>query len=379
MDASPDAAFRSFGLSRPLLAAVGEAGYETPSPLQQACIPPLLAGRDLFAEGHPGAGKTLAFALPLLEGLDLSARLPQVLVLTPSGAAAVRIAELFMHLARYLQGFHVMPIHGGEGQAVQLRQLERGVHVVVGTPRWTLGHVESGRLALASLRTLVLADADEMLRMNFREDIEALCARAPAARQNVVFAAGRSHALECLVKQCLREPVVVALQEASVAVPPLRQRYWQVEAGHKLGALIRLVEVEAHFEAALVYVHTQTAAERLAEQLAARGYAAEAVHALTAKRQVDLVAARLAAKHIDIVVATDAALPDTALKRISHVIHHDLPCDAADYRARLAAAPTAHSSLLLPGTHEMSMLHDIEHGTGQSIEPLVLPERPREH
>lgn len=378
MQNPPDGAFDDFALSRPLLLAVAEAGYEAPSPLQRACIPPILAGRDLFALGHAGTGKSLAFSLPLLEGLDLTDRLPQVLVLTPSSDMAVQVAELFLRLARYLPGFHVLPIHGGDGQVVQLRQLERGVHVVVGTPRWTLGHVENGRLALADLRTLVLDDADELLRMDFQEDIAALFGHAPAGAQTLVFAAGRTHTLDRLLEQYLRDPVIVALPEAPVAVPGLRQRHWQVDAGHKLAALIRLVEVEAHFEAALVFVHTQTGADELAERLAARGYGAAAIHGHTAQRQWDLVAARLAMKHIDIVVATDAAPCKQNLARISHVIHYDLPCDTTAYRERLSRVPAAHSSLLLVAPGELRMLHSIEHGIGEPIKPLALPERSRE-
>jgi ATP-dependent RNA helicase DeaD len=379
MHSHANEAFGAFQLSHSLLLAVAEAGYEVPSALQEACIPPILAGRDLFAQGYSGSGKNLAFALPLLEGLDLTDRLPQVLVLTPSGEMAVQLAELFLSLARYLSGFHVMPIHGGEGQVVQLRQLERGVHVVIGTPRWTLGHIETGRLGLADLRTLVLDDADDLLRMGLQEDIAAIFGHAPAERQVVVFAADRTRALDRLAKEYLRDPVTVALPDEPVAVPALRQRHWQVDGGHKLEALIRLIEVEARFEAALVYVHTQTASEELADKLSARGYGAAAIDGHTSRRQLDLVAAKLAMKHIDIVVATDPALPGLDLKRISHVIHYDLPCDTAAYRTRIGHAPTAHSSLLLVAPTEMRMLHGIEHGIGQSIEPLLLPQRTREH
>jgi ATP-dependent RNA helicase DeaD len=379
MHSPPGDAFAAFELSRPLLLAVDEAGYEAPSPLQRACIPAILAGRDLFAQGHAGTGKALAFALPLLEGLDLTDRLPQVLVLTPSSDMAVQVAELFLRLARYLPGFHVLPIHGGDGQVVQLRQLERGVHVVVGTPRWTIGHVENGRLALADLRTLVLDDADELLRMGFQEDIVALFGHAPAELQTLVFAAGHTHALDRLAAEYLHDPVTVALTEEPVSVPTLRQRHWQVDAGHKLEALIRLIEVEAHFEAALVFVHTQTAAEDLAEKLSARGYAAAAIHGHTPRRQWDLVAARLAMKHIDIVVATDSAMHNPGLPRVSHLIHYDLPCDTTAYRERLSYVPTAHSSLLLVAPTELRMLHSIEHGIGAAVKPLALPERQRGH
>lgn len=374
-----DHAFAAFNLSRPLLMAVVEAGYETPSQLQQACIPPILSGHDLVVETHAGSGKTLAFVLPLLEGLDLSDRLPQVLVLTPSGEEAIRIAEAFQHLARYLPGFHVMPLCGGDGQVVQLRQLERGVHVVIGTPRWMLGHVEKNRLTLTDLRTLVLDDADELLRAGFQEDLDALFRLAPAKRQTLVFARDRTRALTSFVQQYLVAPVTITQPQASLDIPALRQRYWQVDAGHKLEALIRLVEIESRFEAALVFVHTPGEAELLMEKMGARGYAVATIHSHTPGRQCELIATQLAKRHIDIVIATDAACRQIDLWRISHVIHYDLPCDTGVYQVRIARAPAAHTILLLVTPHEMSKLHDIEHGIGSAIDPLTLPERPREH
>jgi ATP-dependent RNA helicase DeaD len=371
--------FGIFPLSPALLLAVAEAGYEVPCQMQQACIPPILAGRDLTAQGYSGSGKHLAFVLPLLEGLDLSDPLPQVLVLTPTGELAIQIAELFQNLARHLSGFHVLPIHGGEGQMVQLRQLDRGVNVVVGTPRWTLGHIENGRLLLDHLRTLVLDCADDLLRMDFQEDIAAIFAHAPAQRQTVVFAADRLRGLDRLIQERLHDPVAVVLPDEPVEAPALRQRYWPVDSAHKLEALIRLIEVEARFNAALVYVHTQIAAANLAEKLAARGYGVAAIDGDTPRRTLDRVANQLAEKRIDLVVATDPALPGLELSRVTHVIHYDLPCDTAAYHTRLAHAPTAHSSLLLVGPTEMRMLHGIEHGIGQSIDPLVLPQRSRGH
>ncbi len=372
-------AFAAFKLSRPLLMAVVEAGYEAPSQLQQACIPPILSGQDLVVETHAGSGKTLAFVLPLLEGLDLSDRLPQVLVLTPSGEEAIRIAEAFQHLARYLPGFHVMPLCGGDGQVVQLRQLERGVHVVIGTPRWMLGHVEKNRLTLTDLRTLVLDDADELLRAGFQEDLDALFRLMPAKRQTLVFASGRTRALTSFVEQHLVDPVTITLPQVPLDIPALRQRYWQVDAGHKLEALIRLIEIESRFEAALIFVHTPSEAESLTEKMSARGYAVATIHSHTPGRQCDLVSAQLVRRHIDIIIATDAACQQIDLERISHVIHYDLPCDTSVYQVRIARAPAAHTILLLVTPHEMSMLHDIEHGIGSAIDPLALPERSREH
>lgn len=373
----PHRRFAQFGLSAPLLQALEDAGYESPSALQTACLPPLLAGRDLVVRGHAGTGKTLAFALPLLEGLDLACRLPQILVLTPDDAMSVQVAELFLRLAKYLSGFHVLPIHGGDGQMVQLRQLARGVHVVVGTPRWVVGHVDNGRLDLAALRTLVIDAADELLRMDFQEDIETLLGLAPPVMQKAVFAADSMRRLDRFVRQYLPAAVTVALPAPHLALPPLRQRYWLVEPDHKLDALIRLIEIEAHFTAALVFVHTQLRATGLAQQLAARGYGATAVIGRTPRRQCATVVEQMGRGQLDILVATDTALQDIDLPRVSHLIHYDLPCDTASYQARLGHAAAVHSvvSLVIPA--ELRMLHSIEHGIGHAIEHLVLPERPR--
>lgn len=367
--------FDHLGLSQPVLRALAEVGYETPSAVQAACIPPLLAGRDLVGQAHTGTGKTLAFALPLLERLDLTTRRPQVLVLTPNHDLAVHVADVFQLYARYLPDFHVLPIHGGAGLTVQQRQLERGVHVVIGTPRWMMDHIAGGRLATDRVATVVLDDADEMLDMGFAGDIDWLLARVRPERQTALFFTNPSEPLRRVAGRHLREPVEVAARPPIVAPPAIRQRYWQVDDQHKLDALIRLVEIESDLDAALIFVDTKPAALELATRLQARGYAAAALHAHTRQAERLRLIEQLNAKALDLLVITDAAAGGIDVARLTHSISYDIPHDADSHILRLVQLPASGHAILLAAQHEMRMVRALEQALGRPIEPLVLPER----
>jgi len=270
--------FAQLELSPPILEALAGIGYETPSPIQAACIPHLRAGHDLLGEAQTGTGKTAAFALPLLDRLDLSARKPQVLVLTPTRELAIQVAEAFQRYAKNLPGFHVLPIYGGQSMVVQLRQLSRGAHVVVGTPGRVMDHIERASLNLDSLKTLVLDEADEMLRMGFIDDVEWILEHVPAERQTALFSATMPDAIRRVAHRYLREPREVKIKTATTTVTTIRQRFCQIAVAHKLDALTRILEVEEEFDAAIVFVRTKTATVELAEKLEARGYAAAALN-----------------------------------------------------------------------------------------------------
>ncbi|MBR4736186.1 MAG: DEAD/DEAH box helicase, partial [Rhodocyclaceae bacterium] len=178
--------FSQLQLRDEILAALREVGYETPSPIQAACIPPLLAGYDVLGEAQTGTGKTAAFALPILQKVDLAQRRPQALVLTPTRELSLQVAEAFQRYASHLPGFHVLPLYGGQSMSVQLRQLKRGAHVIVGTPGRIMDHIERESLDLSALRTLVLDEADEMLRMGFIDDVQWILEHTPDLRQTVL-------------------------------------------------------------------------------------------------------------------------------------------------------------------------------------------------
>ncbi|HNQ76310.1 MAG TPA: DEAD/DEAH box helicase, partial [Pseudothauera hydrothermalis] len=212
---APIESFHDLGLPEALLTALAEIGYETPSPIQAACIPPLLAGRDVLGEAQTGTGKTAAFALPALARVTLDLCRPQVLVLTPTRELAIQVAEAFQKYAHHLPGFHVLPLYGGQSMVVQLRQLQRGAQVIVGTPGRVMDHLERGSLVLDDLRILVLDEADEMLRMGFIDDVEWILAHTPAERQTALFSATMPEAIRRVAHRHLRAPQEVKIRTAT--------------------------------------------------------------------------------------------------------------------------------------------------------------------
>ena len=370
--------FSELALRAPLLQALSEVGYETPSPIQAACIPHLLAGTDLLGEAQTGTGKTAAFALPMLHRLDLSARQPQVLVLTPTRELAIQVAEAFQRYAKYLPDFHVLPVYGGQSMVVQLRQLNRGVHVVVGTPGRIMDHIERKSLDLSKLQALVLDEADEMLRMGFIDDVEWILEHTPAERQTALFSATMPEPIRRVAHRYLRDPQEVKIKASTTTVDTIRQRFCQLNVQHKLDALTRILEVEEDFDAAIVFVRTKTATVELADKLEARGYAAAALNGDMTQQLRERVVEQLKRKALDIVVATDVAARGLDVPRITHVINYDIPYDTEAYVHRIGRTGRAGrtgTAILFVTSREMRMLKVIERATRQRIEPLALPTR----
>ncbi|HRD34518.1 MAG TPA: DEAD/DEAH box helicase [Rhodocyclaceae bacterium] len=370
--------FSQLDLSAPILEALGEVGYETPSPIQAACIPILLSGQDLLGEAQTGTGKTAAFALPLLNRLDLSVRNPQVLVLTPTRELAIQVAEAFQRYAKHLPGFNVLPVYGGQSMVVQLRQLSRGAHVVVGTPGRIMDHMERKSLDLTSLTAMVLDEADEMLRMGFIDDVEWILERTPAERQTALFSATMPDPIRRVAHRYLRDPREVKIKSSTSTVATTRQRYVQISIPHKLDALTRILEVEEDFDAAIVFVRTKTATVELAEKLEARGYAAAALNGDMTQQLRERVVEQLKRSALDIVVATDVAARGLDVPRITHVINYDIPYDTEAYVHRIGRTGRAGrtgTAILFVTSREMRMLKVIERATRQKIEPLQLPSR----
>ena len=229
--------FSDLGLSPEVVKAIDIIGYEAPSPIQAAAIPPLVEGRDLIGQAQTGTGKTAAFALPLLSRLDLSVVQPQILVLTPTRELALQVSEAMLSYARGLKGFHVLPVYGGQSMHTQLRQLKRGVHAVVGTPGRIQDHLRRGTLVLDGLQAVVLDEADEMLRMGFLEEVESILEHTPAEKQVALFSATMPNAIARVARNHLRNPVEIAIKSPTATVDTVRQRYWKVTGVKKLDAL----------------------------------------------------------------------------------------------------------------------------------------------
>ena len=375
---APIERFDQLDLQAPILAALAEIGYETPSPIQAACIPHLLAGHDILGEAQTGTGKTAAFALPALDRVDLAQRNPQVLVLAPTRELAIQVAEAFQPYASKMPAFHVLPIYGGQSMVVQLRQLQRGAHVIVGTPGRVMDHLERKSLNLDNLTTLVLDEADEMLRMGFIDDVEWILEHTPTARQTALFSATMPDAIRRVAHRYLRDPKEIKIKAATATVSTIRQRFLQIAGPHKLDALTRILEVEDDFDAAIVFVRTKTATVELAEKLEARGYAAACLNGDMTQQLRERVIEQLKNETLDIVVATDVAARGIDVPRVSHVINYDIPYDTEAYVHRIGRTGRAGRSgnaILFVAPRENHLLRQIERATKQPIELLKLPSR----
>ena len=367
--------FQALGLDEPLLKGLQAVGYETPSPIQAQCIPHLLAGYDVLGQAQTGTGKTAAFALPLLARIDLNQRTPQVLVLTPTRELAIQVAEAFQTYARFLKGFQVLPIYGGQEYQGQIKQLKRGAHVIVGTPGRVMDHMRRKTLELDALSTLVLDEADEMLRMGFIEDVEWILQQTPSERQIALFSATLPTVIKRVAKNYLNEPKEVKIAVRTTTADTIRQRFWQVSGLHKLDALTRILETEK-FDAMLVFVRTKTATVELAEKLAARGFASEALNGDMPQKQRERTVERLRKGRLDILVATDVAARGLDVDRISHVLNYDIPYDTEAYVHRVGRTGRAGrngEAILFVAPRERHLLKAIERATRQPIEKMRLP------
>jgi len=371
----PVTSFRDLKLAAPFLAALDEVGYETPSPIQAEAIPYLLDGLDLLGHAPTGTGKTAAFALPLLSHINTGRQQVQVMVLTPTRELAIQVAEAFQRYASHLKGFHVLPIYGGQDYTGQIRQLKRGVHVVVGTPGRVMDHMRKGTLRLDALQALVLDEADEMLRMGFIDAVEWILEQTPAQRQMALFSATMPKEIERIARRHLRDPKEISIKARTATAETIRQRYWLVSGLHKLDALTRILEVEP-FEAMLLFVRTKVATTELSVRLQARGYAAEALNGDMAQKQREQMVERLKQGSLDILVATDVAARGLDVDRISHVVNYDIPYDTEAYIHRIGRTGRAGrqgDAILFVAPREQRMLSAIEKATRQKIERLELP------
>ncbi|HQV50478.1 MAG TPA: DEAD/DEAH box helicase, partial [Dokdonella sp.] len=354
--------FKELALGEALQRALADVGYESPSPIQAATIPHLLEGKDVLGQAQTGTGKTAAFALPILGRLDMQQRKPQALVLAPTRELAIQVAEAFQRYAVHLPGFHVLPIYGGQAYGPQLGGLRRGVHVVVGTPGRVIDHLERGSLDLSELKCLVLDEADEMLRMGFIDDVEAVLKKTPPTRQIALFSATMPPQIRRIAQNHLREPVEITIKSKTTTAAKTRQRYWLVSGMHKLDALTRILEVEP-FDAMIVFARTKIATEELAERLQARGLAAAAINGDLAQAQRERTIQQLKDGKLDILVATDVAARGLDVERISHVLNYDIPYDTESYVHRIGRTGRAGregDAILFVTPRERNMLRQIE-------------------
>ncbi len=367
--------FADLNLSAPVLKAIQNVGYEVPSPIQAAAIPVLLAGGDILGMAQTGTGKTAAFALPLLSKLDLSKNEPQILVLAPTRELAIQVAEAFQKYAAEMPGFHVLPIYGGQDMTSQLRSLKRGVHVVVGTPGRVMDHLRRGSLNLNNLQSLVLDEADEMLRMGFIDDVEWILEHTPETRQTALFSATMPREIRKVCDNYLRDAKEIKIASTQSTGDNIEQVYWMVSGTNKLDALTRILEVEP-FDGMIIFVRTKTATVELAEKLEARGYSASALNGDMNQQLRERTIERLKNGKLDIVIATDVAARGIDVERVSHVVNYDIPYDSEAYVHRIGRTGRAGRSgkaILFVAPREKRLLYTIEKATKKPITLMELP------
>jgi ATP-dependent RNA helicase DeaD len=374
-DDSPTLSFDDLSLSAPMMKALNKVGYETPSPIQAEIIPHVMEGRDVIGQAQTGTGKTAAFALPLLSKIDLKLSTPQVLVLAPTRELAIQVAEAFQQYATFLKGFHVLPIYGGQEYGVQLRQLKRGVHVVVGTPGRVMDHMRRGTLKLEKLTCLVLDEADEMLRMGFIDDVEWVLEQLPKKRQIALFSATMPAEIRKISKKYLNNPEQITIKTKSITADTIRQRYLMVNGRQKLEALTTILE-SMTFRAILIFVRTKIETMELTEKLSARGYACTALNGDITQKLREQTISKLKSGKIDMLIATDVAARGLDVERISHVINYDIPSDPEAYTHRIGRTGRAGrtgEAILFVTNREQRLLSMIERVTGKKIERMHMP------
>lgn len=367
--------FEHLGLPEHILRAVNELGYETPSPIQAKSIPPLLQGRDILGQAQTGTGKTAAFALPILANIDPTIRQTQVLILAPTRELAIQVAEACQSYAKYIKNFHVLPIYGGQSYTNQLRHLQRGAQIVVGTPGRVMDHMRRKTLSLDNLKTLVLDEADEMLRMGFIDDVEWVLEHTPPTRQIALFSATMPKEIKKVAETHLNNPEIIKIADKTTTAKTIRQRYLLSTGINKLDALTRILEIEV-FDGIIVFVRTKITTEELASKLNARGFSCAALNGDIAQATREKTVSRLKSGDIDILIATDVAARGLDVDRISHVINYDIPYDTEAYVHRIGRTGRAGRSgeaILFIAPREKRMLSSIERATGQAIERMEIP------
>ncbi|MBB4854991.1 ATP-dependent RNA helicase DeaD [Mycobacteroides chelonae] len=373
--ADATATFADLQIAPAVLRAVSDVGYETPSAIQAATIPPLLAGSDVVGLAQTGTGKTAAFAIPVLSKIDLTSKNTQALVLAPTRELALQVAEAFGRYGAHMPKLNVLPIYGGQSYVVQLAGLKRGAQVVVGTPGRVIDHLERGTLDLSHLDYLVLDEADEMLTMGFAEDVERILADTPEYKQVALFSATMPTTIRRLTKKYLHDPVEIAVEAKTKTAENISQRFIQVAGPRKMDALTRILEVEP-FEAMIVFVRTKQATEEVAEKLKARGFAAAAINGDINQSVRERTVNALKSGTIDILVATDVAARGLDVERISHVLNYDIPHDTESYVHRIGRTGRAGRSgtaVLFVSPRERHLLKAIEKATGAELAEEPLP------
>ena len=372
---SNSSGFSGFGFSGALLKTLEEKGYKEPSPIQKAAIPELMLGRDLVGQAQTGTGKTAAFALPLLERLEGRSNLPRVLVLAPTRELAMQVADSFKAYAAGHPHLNVLAIYGGSDFRSQIHALKRGVDVVVGTPGRVMDHMRQGTLNTSGLRSLVLDEADEMLRMGFIDDVEWILEQLPEERQVVLFSATMPNEIRRLSKRYLSEPAEITIKTKDREAKRIRHRSITLQNAHKLEALNRVLEAVTG-EGVIIFARTKAITLTVAESLEASGHDVAVLNGDVPQNQRERTVDRLRKGTVNILVATDVAARGLDVDRIGLVINYDMPFDSEAYVHRIGRTGRAGrtgEAILFITPRERRFVGNLERAVGQAIEPMDIP------
>lgn len=367
--------FKTLGVKEPILATLGQLGYESPFPIQEKAIPSLLAGQDLLAEAKTGTGKTAAFALPILCHIDLNTHAPQALILAPTRELALQVTQNFKEYAKNLPGLKVLPIYGGASYTEQLRALKKGVHIVVGTPGRIIDHLKRGTLSLSKIKTLILDEADQMLQMGFIDDVEHIIQQIPHKAQTGLFSATMPKPIRDITHKYLSNAHHIKIKSQTATVNTITQQYMLINKHQKLAALNRYFALE-DIDAAIIFTRTKLASNDLATRLKIPNKKIAAINGDMGQAQREEVIRKLKAKNLDVVVATDVAARGLDVDRISHVINYDISNDPESYVHRIGRTGRAGRSgkaLLLISPNEHYLLKRLERATSQMLEKITPP------
>jgi ATP-dependent RNA helicase DeaD len=367
--------FSELGISAEVLKAIDKMGFEQASPIQAEAIPVILSGKDVVGQSMTGSGKTAAFAIPAVECVDVQKKAVQVLILCPTRELAVQVAEEVHKLSLFKRGVHALPIYGGQSYERQFYGLKQGAHIVIGTPGRVMDHMRRGTLKLDTVKMVILDEADEMLDMGFREDIETVLKGVPAQRQIVFFSATMPRPIQELIQTYAKDPQSVRIQQKAVTVPTVEQIYYETQRGTKMEVLTRLIDLH-DIKLSIIFCNTKRMVDDLTDFLNTQGYSADRLHGDMSQGQRDRVMGKFRKSGIEFLVATDVAARGIDVDDIQVVFNFDLPYDPEDYVHRIGRTGRAGRSgraISFVAGREMFQIQQIERFTKTKIHRERIP------
>lgn len=367
--------FENMNLSHEIQQAIAEMGFEEPSPIQTKAIPVILQGRDVIGQAQTGTGKTAAFGIPALEMVNPAVKRVQTIILCPTRELAIQVAEELGRLSKYKRSITVLPVYGGQPIDRQIRSLKKGVQIVIGTPGRVMDHLDRGTLRLDAIKCVILDEADEMLDMGFREDIELILKRVPEERQTLLFSATMPQPILDLTAKYQKDPHFIKVVHKELTVPSIEQVYYDVKEKAKLEVLTRLVDLH-NPKLALIFCNTKRRVDELVEKLQARGYSVDGLHGDMKQSQRDRVMSRFRTGGIDLLIATDVAARGLDVDDVEIVFNYDLPPDEEYYVHRIGRtgrAGRAGQAVTFIVGREIYKLRDIQKYTKTKVQPRRVP------